>query len=167
MTDSDAKRAFEDGPIEGVIVQDFEPYDDERGWLAEIFRSDEIDADLMPVMGYVSMTKPGVARGPHEHVTQTDIFVFAGPGTFKVYLWDNREESPTFNSRQTFLAGVDERRVVVIPPGVVHAYAVVSDEAGLVFNLPNQLYAGQGKKEKVDEIRWEECDERESPFTLD
>ena len=37
----------------------------------------------------------------------------------------------------------------------------------MVVNLPNQLYAGEGKKEKVDEIRWEEEDNEASPFKLD
>lgn len=54
---------------------------------------------------------------------------------------------------------------MTIPPGVVHAYRNTSDVAGWVFNGPNRLYAGPGKKEKVDEIR-HECDER-SPFRID
>ncbi len=38
-------------------------------------------------------------------------------------------------------------------------------ENGWVFNGPNRLYAGKGKKEKVDEIRHEE--EVNSPYILD
>jgi dTDP-4-dehydrorhamnose 3,5-epimerase len=34
-----------------------------------------------------------------------------------------------------------------------------------VINLPNQLYAGQGKQEPVDEIRHE--DDRDSPYQID
>ena len=64
-------------------------------------------------------------------------------------------------------AGEAEKRVVIIPPGVVHAYEVISEEEGLVINLPNRLYAGEGKKEPVDEIRWEEEADRETPFILD
>ncbi len=159
-------RTFQEGPIEGVIIQDFSEFTDDRGWLAEVFRRDELDADLMPVMGYVSMTKPGITRGPHEHVGQTDMFVFAGPGTFKLYLWDNREESPTYDNKIELLAGESSRKVAIIPPGVVHAYRVVSEEAGMVVNLPNQLFAGEGKKEKVDEIRWEEEENDASPFKI-
>jgi dTDP-4-dehydrorhamnose 3,5-epimerase len=36
---------------------------------------------------------------------------------------------------------------------------------GLVFNAPNRLYAGYGKKEPVDEIRHE--DASPSPFLMD
>lgn len=160
-------RTFQEGPIDGVVVKDLIRFDDNRGWLTEIFRQDEIHADSMPVMSYVSMTHPGVARGPHEHREQTDLFAFLGPGTFKVYLWDNRELSPTYNHRMVLTAGEEARRTVLIPPGVVHAYAVVSDVDGLVVNLPNRLFAGRGKKEPVDEIRWEEEETRDSPFKLD
>ena len=54
---------------------------------------------------------------------------------------------------------------MTIPPGVVHAYRNTSAVSGWVFNGPNRLYAGQGKKEKVDEIR-HESDEN-SPFRID
>ena len=59
--------------------------------------------DVFPEMMYVSQTLPGVARGPHEHVEQTDIFIFMGPGTFKVYLWDSRENSETFGEKMVSL----------------------------------------------------------------
>jgi len=160
-------RTFQEGPIDGVIIRDLTQYDDPRGWLAEVFRRDEIDAEHMPVMGYVSMTRPGVARGPHEHRDQTDLFCFVGPGTFKVYLWDNREGSATYDHRIVVHAGERAKKVVIIPPGVVHAYKVVSATEGMVVNLPNRLYAGEGKKKPVDEIRWEEEAEKDTPFVLD
>jgi dTDP-4-dehydrorhamnose 3,5-epimerase len=47
----------------------------------------------------------------------------------------------------------------------VHAYKNIGDEPGLVINLPNKLYAGWGKKEKVDEIRYE--GNQDSPFKVD
>ena len=54
---------------------------------------------------------------------------------------------------------------VLVPPGVVHAYRNVSEENGLVFNVPNRLYAGWGKKEPVDEIRHE--DREDQLYALD
>ena len=77
--------------IKGVIIKKLNKYDDERGSLAEIYRHDEID--FIPAMAYLSITKPGVKRGPHEHVYQTDCFIFIGPGMFELYLWDRREGS--------------------------------------------------------------------------
>ncbi len=147
---------FHDGTIAGVIWRPLTKYQDSRGWLCELFRHDELAAELHPVMAYISLTEVGVARGPHEHVDQTDCFCFLGPSSFKVYLWDIRKDSPTYLARQIEVVGIDRPMLLIVPPGVVHAYRNVGGEPGLVFNCPNRLYRGPGKKEPVDEIRHEE-----------
>lgn len=156
---------FRKGKIHDVLVKPLAKFIDERGWLAELFRSDELDSTALPVMAYISMTQPGVARGPHEHVDQTDYFCFIGPANFKVYLWDSRSDSPTCGVKQVLFAGIDQPLTLVVPPGVVHAYKNVGIENGIVFNGPNRLYAGEGKQSSVDEIRHEEA--TGSPFVLD
>jgi dTDP-4-dehydrorhamnose 3,5-epimerase len=156
---------FREGPIEGLIVRPLERLEDARGWLIELYREDELAAAMHPVMAYASQTLPGVVRGPHEHRRQTDCFAFVGPGDFKLYLWDTRTDSPTSGNRHTLLAGESNRQLVLIPPGVVHAYRNVSQVPGLVFNAPDRLYAGEGRKEPVDEIRYE--DRPDSPFLID
>jgi dTDP-4-dehydrorhamnose 3,5-epimerase len=156
MTKSDQQH-FTKGKIHDVVVRPLAKYLDERGWLAELFRGDELAAEVMPVMAYISMTQPGVARGPHEHVDQTDYFCFIGPSNFKVYLWDSRPDSPTKGVRQVIYAGADSPLSLIVPPGVVHAYKNVGIDNGIVFNGPNRLYAGEGKKAPVDEIRHEEA----------
>ncbi len=146
---------FQEGKIHGVVIRDLKKFVDNRGWLAELFREDEIEQQFMPVMSYISVTHPGVARGPHEHADQADMFAFIGPSDFKVYLWDTRKNSPTFQNKFFFIAGEGAPKSVVIPPGVVHAYKNVGTSEGTVVNLPNKLFAGKGKKEPVDEIRHE------------
>jgi dTDP-4-dehydrorhamnose 3,5-epimerase len=146
---------FRSGIVHDVKVRDLRRYVDERGWLIELFRQDELDPRYFPVMSYVSMTHPGVVRGPHEHVDQADCFAFIGPSTFRVYLWDSRKDSPTFMVRQRLEVGEGAPAALIIPAGVVHAYKNIGGVAGWVINLPNRLYAGRGKKEKVDEIRHE------------
>jgi dTDP-4-dehydrorhamnose 3,5-epimerase len=146
---------FKKGPIEGVKIVPMRKFIDERGWLIETFRHDEVDPTYHPVMGYTSLTLPETVRGPHEHVEQSDLFVFMGPGNFKIWLWDNRKNSPTFWNRQVFFGGQDYPLQVLVPPGVVHAYKNVSNHDSVVHNYPNQLYAGKDKKFPVDEIRHE------------
>jgi dTDP-4-dehydrorhamnose 3,5-epimerase len=80
-------------------------------------------------------------------------------------MWDNRQESQTFNSVSTLFVGEDNPTSVLIPRGVVHAYQNVGDTDGLVINCPNQLYRGKGKKEPVDEIRHE--DDPQTIFRID
>jgi dTDP-4-dehydrorhamnose 3,5-epimerase len=142
--------------IEGVIVYEIKKYSDDRGWLAELFRHDDLDPEFHPVMCYISFTKPGVQRGPHEHVDQADLFCFIGPSTFNLKLWDNRADSPTYNRMMSMLVGVDDPKAVVVPKGVVHGYKNVGEVDGMVINCPNRLYMGEGKREPIDEIRHED-----------
>jgi dTDP-4-dehydrorhamnose 3,5-epimerase len=156
---------FHSGPIDGVLWKPLRKYHDSRGWLCELFRVDELAKAFHPVMAYVSATAPGVARGPHEHVDQADCFCFLGPSNFKVYLWDNRSQSPTHLASETEIVGADNPTLLIVPPGVVHAYKNIGPETGVVFNCPNRLYKGVGRKEPVDEIRHEE--DTNSRFRLD
>ena len=150
------------GEIDGVVFRPLSRFTDRRGWLAELYREDELAAALHPVMAYVSQTESGVTRGPHEHVDQTDYFVFLGPGDFAVCLWDARPDSPTHGRKQRRVCGQSQPCTVIVPPGVVHAYKNLSDVPGWVFNAPNRLYAGPGKQAAVDEIRHEDL--ADSPF---
>ena len=149
-------KGFNDGPINDVVISDLRKFNDSRGWLAELFRHDELSAEFYPAMAYTSSTNPGVTRGPHEHVDQADLFCFIGPSNFKLRLWDNRKESDTFNNVLTLVVGEDNPKSVLIPKGVVHAYQNVGVVDGIVFNCPNRLYMGEGKKEPIDEIRHED-----------
>ena len=148
--------------IKGVIIKKLNKFEDSRGWLAEIWRRDE--SDFQPAMGYVSVTKPGIARGPHEHQFQSDVFVFLGPGDFEIHLWDRRKNSATNGEYWREKVGEENPCLVIVPPGVVHGYKCVSGEPAFCINLPDRLYRGEGKKEEVDEIRWE--NKEESPYKI-
>lgn len=151
--------------IDGVVVREIRCHQDRRGWLSELFRQDQLDQEFHPVMSYVSMTHPGIARGPHEHADQADLFCFIGPSTFRIYLWDNRLDSKTHRTHDCFEAGEDNPLMVLVPKGVVHAYKNVGDREGIVINCPNRLYGGAGRNEPVDEIRHE--DDPDGPFQVD
>lgn len=148
--------------IEGVVVKKLIKNTDERGWLSEIFRKDE--DGYLPAMSYISLTNPGIIRGPHEHEKQTDMFVFLGPGAFELHLWDRRENSLTAGQYEKICAGADNPSAITVPPGVVHGYKCVSKDCGLSINFPDKLYKGEGKTEEVDEIRWEK--DEKSPYVI-
>jgi dTDP-4-dehydrorhamnose 3,5-epimerase len=159
------KVEFADGDICGVMcdrvlsgVSSNLVHTDDRGWLAEVARTD-VDGEI--AMAYVSGTKAREIRGPHEHEAQTDRFLFYGMAT--VWLWDNRPSCSTYRNRMRIRIGNPRVAthgqgigIVIVPPGVVHAYR--NDANGgtlLVANCPDKLYAGRGRKELVDEIRHE------------
>jgi dTDP-4-dehydrorhamnose 3,5-epimerase len=156
---------FLNGPIQDVVVTPSRKFVDPRGWLTELFRVDELSAEYHPAMAYLSITLPGVLRGPHEHVDQADLFAWVGPGDFKVSLWDNRPSSPTYLRRMELVMGEGNPGRVLVPKGVVHCYRCISAEPGLVINCPNRLYQGEGRGGPLDELRHE--DDPASPFVLD
>jgi dTDP-4-dehydrorhamnose 3,5-epimerase len=137
--------------MEGVEIREVRLYEDNRGWLGELIRDDE--TNHKPLMSYLSMTNPGLARGPHEHIHQTDYFCFIG--RFKLYLWDNRKASSTYGKHKVVETN-EAPTVAVVPPGIVHAYKNIDDKSGIVINLPDKLYKGRGKEDPVDEIRYED-----------
>ena len=155
---------FKEGEIKGVIIEKLNKFYDERGFLAETFRIDNLPEGIRPVMSYISYTKSGIARGPHEHLKQTDIFCFIGPGNFKVKLWDNRKENKIYGNCMEIIGGKNNPIRVIVPPGVVHGYKNISEDLGMVINYPDKLYKGWNKEEEVDEIRHEDA---EDEFYLD
>jgi len=145
--------------LKGLLIKELLLYRDPRGWLGEILREDE--SEMRPAMSYLSMTRPGLARGPHEHREQTDCFCFIG--RFRLYLWDNRKKSATYGERK-IVDTSEAPTIAIVPPGIVHAYKNIGNTDGLVINLPDKLYKGWGKTELVDEIRHE--DATGTPFCI-
>lgn len=157
---------FTKGKINDVVVYPLRKFVDDRGWLAELFRHDELQEEFYPAMAYISVTEPLVQRGPHEHVDQADLFCFIGSGNFKLRLWDNRADSSTYGYIMTLYVGADNPQAVIVPKGVVHAYKNVSTtEKGVVINCPNRLFMGVDKKDEIDEIRHE--DDPNTIYTMD
>lgn len=109
-------------------------------------------------MLYLSWTKPEQKRGPHEHLQQTDFFIFPGPGLFTVYLWETPDEFRMFHF------GADNPSWIIIPPRIIHGYKNMSMIDGLVINIPNMLYKGKNKQQREDIIRWEDLPENPYHF---
>ena len=158
------KEHWQPGHIVGVDVIPLQAHTDERGSLIETYRTDELNGLLPPVMSYVAYTHPGAIRGPHKHKDQTDRFAFVGPGMFMVRLWDTRTISETVGHVMTIVGGKACPCVVVVPPGIVHAYKNTSRRIGMVINYPDALYAGEDRTGPVDEVRYEE--EFPNPFSM-
>jgi len=151
---------METSAIEGVIIRKLCRHTDARGWLTELFREDELPPDFRPSMGYISVTHPGMARGPHEHREQADAFCFLS-GTYRLHLWENRAGHA--KRSEVFIVGEADPTFVLIPAGVVHGYRNIGQEDAFVLNFPNRLYGGWQRKDVVDEIRYENS---ESEFRL-
>jgi dTDP-4-dehydrorhamnose 3,5-epimerase len=156
---------FRRGAIQGVIVRDLRKHVDDRGWLAELFRHDELAEEFYPQMAYISQSEPHVQRGPHEHMDQADLFCFIGPSNFKMRLWDNRPDSESYRHVMTLFVGEDSPKSVLVPKGVVHAYRNLGHNVGIVINFPNRMFMGANRSQEVDEIRHE--DDPDTIFRMD
>jgi dTDP-4-dehydrorhamnose 3,5-epimerase len=125
--------------IDGVKVKPLRLIPDERGWLMEILRAD--DLDLFSTFGqvYVSATYPGVVKAWHFHRRQVDNFACVA-GMVKLVLVDTREDSPTRGAVNEFFIGSQNPMLVQVPNLVYHGWKCISVEPSLVVNVPTQPY---------------------------
>ena len=128
--------------IEGVKIEPFDLWPDDRGYFLEVARlSAGLADDLDPVEVQVSaaLNYSGTIKAFHYHLLQTDYWAPA-VGMFQVALADLREGSATFGARNTFYLGALRPWRVLIPPGVAHGYKVIGEQAGVLVYLTSRHY---------------------------
>lgn len=107
--------------IDDVKVIDENPRQDDRGWFMEIFREDTIGRKTRQVS--VSVVKEGMVKDKtkfHLHKKQWDFFCCI-KGQVKLVLIDKRKDSLTEDEIMEIVTGEDNPKLIVIPPGVLHA----------------------------------------------
>ena len=128
--------------IEGVRVQPFDLWPDDRGYFLEVIRMRQgLAAAFAPETTQVSaaLSYPGTIKAFHFHQYQTDLWVPMS-GVFQVALVDLRPDSPTFGLKNTLYVGALRPWQLLIPPGVGHGYKVVGEASGVLVYVTNQLY---------------------------
>jgi dTDP-4-dehydrorhamnose 3,5-epimerase len=128
--------------IDGVHVQQFPLWPDDRGYFLEIGRLgngliEEFPTDSTQISAALSY--PGTIKAFHYHLHQTDFWV-ASQGMFQVALVDLRKGSRTFGLRNTLYVGTLRPWQILIPPGVGHGYKVVGQDAGMLIYVTNRIY---------------------------
>lgn len=130
------------GLIEGVRVNPFPIWPDDRGYFLEIARLKQgLVADYPTETTQISaaLSYPGTIKAFHFHLHQTDFWVPA-IGMFQFALVDLRKGSPTFGVKNTMYVGALRPWQVLIPPGVGHGYKVVGTEPAILVYVTNQIY---------------------------
>lgn len=118
------------------------------GFLMEVVRDDE---RLLTRFGQATftVTYPGAIKAFHWHRRQDDVW-FVSSGKALIVLYDRREDSPTYGQTETLTAGTDDWKVIVIPAGVVHGYAVLGDQPVMLFYHTTESYnARQPDEERI------------------
>jgi dTDP-4-dehydrorhamnose 3,5-epimerase-like enzyme len=131
-----------------VIIDEIKSFNDDRGMLAELWRSD--DSINFPTMSYWSTTNPLTQRGFHQHLNQTDNFIsWFSTMIYQLYNPDTKEMFHFITDQSKIY------RVIVKPP-IIHSYRNLSLTPALTGNFPSALFKGLNKQEEIDEIRYEE-----------
>ena len=108
--------------IRNLIINKLDVKCDERGWLAEILRKENLREKYDFGQILITVAKPGVTKGNHYHKRKHEWFcVVRGRG--KLLLKD-----VTSDERQEVLMGDENMVVVKIPPNVTHAIQNIGDE---------------------------------------
>jgi dTDP-4-dehydrorhamnose 3,5-epimerase len=128
--------------IDGVRVQPFALWPDDRGYFLEVLRVGQgLAADFPPASTQVSaaLSYAGTIKAFHFHKHQTDCWA-PSMGIFQVALVDLRKGSPTHGLRNTMYVGALRPWQILIPPGVGHGYKVVGADTAMLVYVTNRLY---------------------------
>jgi len=109
--------------IPGVVVHSLVPHADARGVLTEFFRA---SWKLAAISQWTAMTLgPRIVRGPSVHARHLDVVIVL-TGEMRLGLRDLRESSPAFQRAYVLKLSERDPALVVIPPGVMHAFQAAS-----------------------------------------
>jgi dTDP-4-dehydrorhamnose 3,5-epimerase len=125
--------------LAGVRVIETEPHADERGFLVETFRADQLreaGIEFEIVQENHSRSTRGTLRGLHFQAPpgQAKLVRVARGRIFDVAL-DIRADSPTFGQHVAVELNDEAHRQILIPPGFAHGFAVLSDVVDVVYAL--------------------------------
>lgn len=131
--------------IEGVVLQPFSIYPDDRGYFLEVQRMGTGAAAAFPAATTQissALNYPGSIKAFHFHLHQTDFWTPVR-GLLQVVLVDLRTASTTFGARNTLYVGGLRPWQILIPPGVAHGYKVIGKDESVLVYLTNRLYNPQ------------------------
>jgi len=113
--------------IRGVGLLPLGSFGDDRGRFLEVFRREWVPGAFEgPLQVNCSSSVRGVLRGLHYHLRQTDLWVPV-KGILRAGLADTRRGSPTYGRGLTLDMTDSEPSVLLIPPGVAHGFAALTD----------------------------------------
>ena len=112
--------------IEGVVVVTPVVHTDDRGRFVETYRRSWFASGTEMVQANRSDKLAGTVVGLHYHLRQSDYW-YVPRGRARVVLHDLRRGSPTEGATEVLEIGEHDDRGVLIPPGVAHGFAALTD----------------------------------------
>lgn len=105
---------------------------DERGWLVEILRDDEIQEAIKQI--YFSTSKPNAIRGNHYHKHKVEWFSVV-KGKAKLVLEDNESKE-----KAEVILLDDTPAIVKIPPNISHAIQNIGEDEMYLIVIVNEVF---------------------------
>lgn len=133
---------------------------DNRGSFVKTYNSDVLKPliEFRLAEEYYSTSKKNVLRGFHFQTPPFDChkFVYCTEGKVLDSLFDIRKGSPTYGKGQTIELSSNKGNIILIAPGVAHAFYVLSKTATVVYKTDRVYSAEHDKGIKWDSagIKW-------------
>jgi len=132
--------------IDGVKIIKLATHGDDRGFFREVFRFPDQFSGIPVGQLSHSQVKEGVVKAWHGHVYQSQ-WNYVVSGQIKVAMYDNRNDSSTYEETMTIVAGNDvEHLAYFFPQGVLHGYKCLKGPMQII-------YVTSGVYDLEDEIR--------------
>jgi dTDP-4-dehydrorhamnose 3,5-epimerase len=133
--------------IDGVVIAPLRRIPDERGSIAHMLKcSDPHFRGFGEI--YFSSVHPGVVKGWHRHDPAVLNYACIA-GSIKLVLFDERDGSPTRGELMQLFLGVDDYRLVQIPPLVWNGFKAVGPATAVVANCCTHEH-GAFRSERLD-----------------
>ena len=149
--------------LEGVVIIEPRMFKDARGYFFESYSQKEFDEKVRPirfVQDNESMSSYGVMRGLHYQkmpYTQSKL-VRCVKGSVLDVAVDIRKGSPTFGKHVAVELTEDNHRMLFVPRGFAHGFAVLSEKAVFQYKCDNFYHpeadAGINIKDESLGIDW-------------
>ena len=127
--------------IKGVEVREVKKNIDERGFFAELMRSDWQDIfkdDLVQVN--LSYSYPNIIRAWHRHLQgQVDHFIVID-GSIKLCAYDDKEELDTYGELDEIILSNESLQIARIPGHLWHGFKAIGTHPAKLLYGVNHLY---------------------------
>lgn len=136
--------------VSGVRVRPLRIFEDERGAVLHMLRSDSPEFDHFGEI-YFSEVRPGVVKAWKRHLRMTQRFAVPA-GRMRLVIHDDRQGSATTGATMTIELGRPDAYVLVtVPPLVWYGFAALGDQPALMANCSN-LPHDPAEAEQLDPV---------------
>jgi dTDP-4-dehydrorhamnose 3,5-epimerase len=155
---------FTETPLRGAWIVELDLLEDERGWFARVFDSEEFEArgmDPAVVQSSISFNaRRDTLRGMHfqaaPHGEPKLVRCIRG-AVFDVAI-DLRPESPTFCAWHGVRLDADDHRAFYIPPLFAHGFQTLTDDSEVLYQMGRPYVAEAARGVRFDDpvfgIEW-------------